>query len=122
MEKFPELELSYINLYKFEKEVEKYINLNYGENTYENVYYTQEFNKEIENVQNGIIKHNTWNQFAQTYNRLLQKYVDESYKVKQKIGSKKTLKLIDEIKNDLNRSTHNNEIIDDLIQSFGLYY
>ena len=99
MEKYENLLNKLItNLDDFDKKVKNYIISTYGDNTFENIKYTMKYNNEIKNVEKGIKNNTLFNKWAQEYNKLLNVYVNESYRISQIIGREKTLKIIDSIR------------------------
>lgn len=99
MEKYENLLNKLItNLDDFDKKVKNYIISTYGDNTFENIKYTMKYNNEIKNVEKGIKNNTLFNKWAQEYNKLLNAYVNESYRISQIIGREKTLKIIDSIR------------------------
>lgn len=82
-------------LHEFDKKVSDSFIKRYGDNTYDNIVKTHEYNKEIENVSNGILKDTSISKLAQKRYTLFQKYTEITYEIAKTIGYTQTIQYMD---------------------------
>lgn len=96
---YPELYNISKKLHKFDKEVSNLFIKTYGDNTYDNIMTTHEYNKEIENVSKGISNETAVYKLAQRRQKIFQKYTDITYEITKQIGFSKTIEYMDILSN-----------------------
>lgn len=92
---YPEMYEISKQLYQFDKKVSDLFIKKYGDNTYDNIMKTHEYNKEIENVSNGILKENSISRLAQKRQKIFQKYTEITYEIAKSIGYTRTIEYMD---------------------------
>lgn len=92
---YPEMYEISKKLHQFDKKVSDLFIKRYGDNTYDNIVKTHEYNKEIENVSNGILKENSISKLAQKRHKIFQKYTEITYEIAKTIGYTKTIEYMD---------------------------
>lgn len=92
---YPELYNISKQLHNFDEKVSNMFIEKYGNNTYDNIMKTHEYNKEIENVHNGILKTSSISKLAQKRQKIFQIYTDVTFQITKKIGYSKTIEYMD---------------------------
>ncbi len=80
-EVYPTVYYSARDLYEYKKEVYGEIDRVYGMNTYESIVRTNEFHKEIENVQRKKVSKTRMNEMARKYWEYFERYCEATYGV-----------------------------------------
>jgi hypothetical protein len=88
---YPEFYKISRKLHAYDKQVSDLFIKNYGQNTFDNLMVTNEYNAELENVSLGILKNTDLSKLAQKRKTIFEEYSNITYEISQKIGYSKML-------------------------------
>lgn len=91
---YPEMYNSVKALIDYNKQVSSEIDSVYGVNTLENIIKTNEYNREIDNIENGIVKDTYFWILANKRQGIFKIYLQEINKVAEMIGRDRTLTIV----------------------------